>query len=71
MYCIQIVYDEDLDDDMESVFSRLPADLTAMQQNLAISQGCLLLLVLREHLKVGRGGGFWVICFTPGPSFSQ
>jgi cohesin loading factor subunit SCC2 len=48
------VYDEDLDEDMESVLSRLPADLTAFQQSLATSQGCLLLLILREHLKVSR-----------------
>jgi cohesin loading factor subunit SCC2 len=56
MFCsfFQITYDEDLDDDMESVLSRLPADLTAFQQSLATSQGCLLLLVLREHLKVKK-----------------
>ena len=45
------MYDEDLDDDKNSVFSRLPADMTGFVESITTAQGCLLLLVLREHLK--------------------
>merc|ERR1712241_346576 len=45
------VYDEDLDEDKNSVFSRLPHDMTGFLENITTAQGCLLLLVLREHLK--------------------
>merc|ERR1712038_1943257 len=34
-----------------SVFSRLPHDMTGFLENITTAQGCLLLLVLREHLK--------------------
>ena len=47
----EVHYDEDLDDDKNSVFSRLPADMTNLVENITTAQGCLLLLVLREHLK--------------------
>merc|ERR1719470_802716 len=47
----EAVYDEDLDDDKNSVFSRLPADMTGFVESITTAQGCLLLLVLREHLK--------------------
>jgi len=47
----EIVYDEDLDDDPESVLSRLPFNMTSFVENITTAQGCLLLLVLREHLK--------------------
>jgi len=47
----EVTYDEDLDDDEDSVFSRLPDDLIPLQKSLTVSQGILLLLVLREHLK--------------------
>ena len=45
------VYDEDLDDDHDSVLSRLPEDPAGIQQAITASQGCMLLLVLKEHLK--------------------
>lgn len=48
----EVVYDEDLDEDKNSVFSRLPYDMTGFLENITTAQGCLLLLVLREHLKV-------------------
>ena len=48
----EVVYDEDLDEDKNSVFSRLPHDMTGFLENITTAQGCLLLLVLREHLKV-------------------
>ena len=44
-------YDEDLDDDRDSVMSRLPLDMTVFVSNINCAQGCILLLVLREHLK--------------------
>jgi hypothetical protein len=47
----EVVYDEDLDEDKNSVFSRLPYDMTGFLENITTAQGCLLLLVLREHLK--------------------
>jgi len=47
----EVVYDEDLDEDPDSVFSRLPDNLTSIQKSIVTSQGCLLILVLREHLK--------------------
>merc|ERR1712142_1088826 len=46
-----IIYDEDLDDDPDSVLSRLPLNMTMFVKNITTAQGCLLLLVLREHLK--------------------
>merc|ERR1711997_690730 len=44
-------YDEDLDDDPLSVLSRLPYDMRGFVDNINTAQGCILLLVLREHLK--------------------
>ena len=52
IHILQVVYDEDLDEDKESVYSRLPDSLAGFQKSLTVGQGCLLLLVLREHLKV-------------------
>ena len=34
------------------MYSRLPDSLAGFQKSLTVGQGCLLLLVLREHLKV-------------------
>jgi len=48
---VEYVYDEDLDDDFGSVYSRLPADCKTLQGAITASQGCMLLLVLKEHLK--------------------
>jgi len=47
----EYIYDEDLDDDEESVFDRLPENIKDIQEAITCSQGCNLLLVLREHLK--------------------
>ena len=44
-------YDEDLDDDPNSVMARLPLNMTVFVDNVNTAQGCILLLVLREHLK--------------------
>ena len=47
----EYIYDEDLDDDEESVFTRLPEDPRPLQDAITAAQGCNLLLVLKEHLK--------------------
>jgi cohesin loading factor subunit SCC2 len=47
----EYIYDEDLDDDYDSVFSRLPENCQPLQEAITASQGCMLLLVLKEHLK--------------------
>ncbi len=47
----EYIYDEDLDDEFDSVFSRLPEDSRPLQQAITSAQGCMLLLVLKEHLK--------------------
>ena len=45
------IYDDDLDDDFDSVLSRLPENCRPLQDAITASQGCMLLLVLKEHLK--------------------
>nr|XP_040566817.1 nipped-B-like protein [Lepeophtheirus salmonis] len=45
------LYDEDLDDDFNSVLSRLPDDPSVSLDCIRSSQGCMLLLVLKDHLK--------------------
>lgn len=47
----EYIYDEDLDDEFDSVYSRLPEDMRSVVGAITASQGCLLLLVLKEHLK--------------------
>jgi len=44
-------FEEDEDDDEESIYNRLPEDTTVLQECINASQGCLLLLVLKQHLK--------------------
>lgn len=51
----EVIYDEDLDDDADSVLSRLPTDMRQFVDHMRSAQGCLLLLVLREHLKEHYG----------------
>ena len=48
----EYIYDEDLDDEFESVLSRLPENCGVLNGAIITSQGCMLLLVLKEHLKV-------------------
>ena len=45
------IYDEDLDDEFDSVISRLPEDCSPLIGAITASQGCMLLLVLKDHLK--------------------
>lgn len=47
----EYIYDEDLDDDHDSVLSRLPKNTSVLNTVITASQGCMLLLVLKEHLK--------------------
>jgi cohesin loading factor subunit SCC2 len=47
----EYIYDEDLDDEFDSVFSRLPEHVGAISGAIITAQGCMLLLVLKEHLK--------------------
>lgn len=49
------VLDEDDDEDEESLLKRLPEDTTALQECITASQGCLMLLVLKQHLKTLYG----------------
>ena len=43
--------EEDDDDDMASILQRLPPDTRPFEEFLTAAQGCLLLLMLKQHLK--------------------
>ena len=45
------VEEEDDDEDEEVLLGRVPVDTTVLQECITASQGCLLLLVLKQHLK--------------------
>lgn len=49
----ELVYveEEDDDEDEEVLLGRVPGDTTVLQECITASQGCLLLLVLKQHLK--------------------
>ncbi|KAK9497633.1 hypothetical protein O3M35_004324 [Rhynocoris fuscipes] len=47
--------DEDEDEDEDSLLRRMPEDTKVLQHCLTASQGCLLLLVLKQHLKTLYG----------------
>ncbi|XP_065206815.1 nipped-B-like protein [Planococcus citri] len=47
--------DEDDDEDEESLLKRLPEDTSVLQDCMIASQGCLMLLVLKQHLKTLYG----------------
>lgn len=49
------VLDEDEDEDEESLLKRVPEDTTPLQELITASQGCLMLLVLKQHLKTLYG----------------
>jgi len=46
-----VVYDEEEDEDFETLVSRVPDDTSVLEDCITASQGCLLLLVLKQHLK--------------------
>lgn len=43
--------DEDDEEDRDVIVARLPADTTDLQQCVTAAQGCMLLLILKQHLK--------------------
>lgn len=47
--------DEEEDEDEDSLLRRMPEDTKVLQHCLTASQGCLLLLVLKQHLKTLYG----------------
>ncbi|GAB1597401.1 nipped-B-like protein A [Argonauta hians] len=44
-------FDDDDDEEIESIMERLPENVVPLQEICRISQGCVLLLVLKQHLK--------------------
>lgn len=49
------VIDEEDDEDEDLLLSRVPEDTSTLQECITASQGCLLLLVLKQHLKTLYG----------------
>lgn len=43
--------DDDDDEDIDALFNRLPEDTNELQKCITAAQGCILLLVLKQHLK--------------------
>uniref|UniRef100_A0A1Q3FVX1 Nipped-B protein n=2 Tax=Culex tarsalis TaxID=7177 RepID=A0A1Q3FVX1_CULTA len=43
--------EDDDDDDHEAILNRLPEDTTELQTCITSAQGCMLLLILKQHLK--------------------
>ena len=43
--------DEDDEEDAEALLARMPQDTSVLQDVITSFQGCLLLLVLKQHLK--------------------
>jgi cohesin loading factor subunit SCC2 len=43
--------DEDDEEDRDVLYSQLPDDTTELQQVITSAQGCMLLLILKQHLK--------------------
>ncbi|CAE1303158.1 SCC2 [Acanthosepion pharaonis] len=45
------VYDEDDEEEIDNLLERLPPDINPLLDVCRVSQGCVLLLVLKQHLK--------------------
>jgi len=45
------IMDDDEDEDLESLLDRLPTNVKPLEEFITGSQGCLLLLMLKQHLK--------------------
>ena len=45
------IMEDDEDEDVESLVKRIPADTRTLEECIIGSQGCLLLLMLKQHLK--------------------
>ncbi|CAC5356365.1 SCC2 [Mytilus coruscus] len=50
----KVAYEDD-DDDFEAILERLPEYIDALQDVIKLSQGCILLLHLKQHLKETYG----------------
>lgn len=46
-----VLEDDDDDEDIEALYNRLPDDTTELEKCITASQGCILLLMLKQHLK--------------------
>lgn len=46
-----VLEDDDDDEDIEVLYNRLPEDTTELEKCITASQGCILLLMLKQHLK--------------------
>lgn len=46
-----MLVDDDDDEDKEVLFARLPEDTSELQKCITSAQGCILLLLLKQHLK--------------------
>ena len=42
---------EELEEDAEKLLSRVPEDVSQLQDLYLLTQGCLLLLMLKQHFK--------------------
>lgn len=42
---------DDDDEDIEALINRIPEDTKTLEECIIASQGCLLLLMLKQHLK--------------------
>lgn len=51
--------EDDDDDDQEAILNRLPEDTTELQTCITSAQGCMLLLILKQHLKETYGITDW------------
>lgn len=51
VFCFVDPLDEDEDDDKDVLFARLPDDTADLQNCIRAAQGCMLLLMLKQHLK--------------------
>ncbi|XP_038112753.1 nipped-B protein isoform X2 [Culex quinquefasciatus] len=47
--------EDDDDDDQDAILNRLPEDTTELQTCITSAQGCMLLLILKQHLKETYG----------------
>ncbi|KAK7101267.1 hypothetical protein V1264_024072 [Littorina saxatilis] len=48
---VKLAAEDDDDDDPDSLISRLPDDISTLQEIMQQSQGCILLLMMKQHLK--------------------
>lgn len=46
-----ILEDDDDDEDIEALYHRLPESTIELQKCITAAQGCILLLMLKQHLK--------------------